>query len=193
MLHLITMSSLKKWRTLESKYIITNRWIRLRADTCETPDGHTFDDWYILECPDWLSCVVLSEDLQEITLLRHYRHGIQDFVLEVPGAIIEEGETPKQTLVRELKEEIGLSNAEIIKIGTVYPNPDKQTNKDHCFLAIGGEYGKSHPEPGETLEMLKMPLAELLKKIDDQKIIMQSMHLSAIFLALNYLKKQGRL
>lgn len=189
----MTKSKLEKWKTTKSKYLVTDRWIRLRVDSCVTPDNHTIEPYYVIEYPDWVSCLVLSEDLQEVTLLQHYRHGIDDFVLEVPGGVIDEGESPRETVEREMKEELGLEGATIHKTGTVYTNPSMMTNKDHCFVAIGGVYKEQHLEAGDTFAVVKMPLSELLAKIDDQANVFQSLHISAIFLSLNFLKKQGKL
>ncbi len=186
-------NNLKKWKTTESEYLVTDRWIRVRSDSCITPDGHTIEPYYVLEYPDWVSCLVLSEDLQEVTMLQHYRHGIDDFVLEVPGGVIDEGESARETVEREMKEELGLEGATIYQTGVTYANPSMMTNKDYCFVAIGGVYKEQHLEPGDTFAIVKMPLSELLAKIDDQANVFQSLHLSAIFLALNFLKNQGKL
>jgi len=183
--------NLQKWRTTKSEYLVTDRWIRLRADSCETPEGHVIEPFYVLEYPDWVSCVVLSEDLKEITMLHHYRHGIDDFVLELPGGIVDEGESPRQTAEREMNEELGLEGATIHEVGSIYANPSFLTNKDFCFVAIGGAYKEQHLEAGDTFQMIKMPLSELLDKIDDPGNTMQSLHLATIFMALKFLKKQG--
>lgn len=181
---------LKKWKTTKSEYLVHDQWIRLRADSCVTPDGHVIEPYYVLEYPDWVSCLVLSSDLKEVTMLHHYRHAISDYVLEVPGGVIDEGESPEQTVKRELEEELGLTGAIISKTGVTYTNPSMLTNKDHCFVAIGGTYKQQKLEPGATFQVVKMPLAELLAKIEDPKMVMQSLHLTAILFALNFLKKQ---
>jgi len=184
---------LKKWQTVKSEYLVTDRWLRLRSDSCLTPEGDTIEPYYVMEYPDWVSCLVLSEDLQKVTMLQHYRHGIDDFVLEVPGGVIDDGESPQQTIKRELKEELGLQDATIHQTGVVWANPSMMTNKDFCFVAIGGKYAEQHLEPGDTFTMVTMSREELLAKIEDPEYTFQSLHLSAIFLALNFLKKQGKL
>jgi ADP-ribose pyrophosphatase len=185
---------LKKWKTTDSKYLVNDRWMKLRADTCITPSGHEISPFYVMEYGEWANCVVVS-DSNEVTLLRHYRHGIDEYVLEIVGGIVDEGEAPEAAIRRELEEEIGLADAEIIPTGVCYPNPQTQTNKTHCFIALGGNFdGDKEDEPGADFQIVKMPLDELIKNIEDQTEVMQSLHLTSIFFALNYLKKhpQGR-
>ena len=63
------------WKTTASKYVVNDRWLKLRADTCLTPDGDVLDPWYVLEYPDWVNCVVVDAE-DDIILLHHYRHGV---------------------------------------------------------------------------------------------------------------------
>jgi ADP-ribose pyrophosphatase len=183
---------LKKWKTTDSKYLVSDRWMKLRADTCVTPNGHEITPFYVIEYGAWANCLVLS-DTNEVTLLRHYRHGIDDTVLEIVGGIVDDGETPEAAIRRELEEEIGLTGAAIQQTGTCYPNPHNQTNKTHCFIALGGTFeGRQEYEPGADFQVIKMPLDELITLIENQSEVMQSLHLTSIFFALNYLKGQGR-
>lgn len=180
----------KKWTTTDSQYLVNDRWIKLRADRCITPDGAVLDPFYILEYNDWINCLVLSDD-NEVTMLQHYRHGIKEYVLEIVGGGVEDGELPEDAARRELMEELGLVGATIHQIGVCYPNPANQSNTQYCYIALGGEFtGKQNLEPGEDFQIVKIPLAELIKKIEDQDTMFQSLHLTNIFLALNFLKKR---
>jgi hypothetical protein len=39
------------WKVTQSDYVLNNRWIRVRADACETPTGHVIAPYYVLEYP----------------------------------------------------------------------------------------------------------------------------------------------
>lgn len=184
------MTKLEKWKITQSEYILTDQWIRLRADSCIAPDGARIEPFYVLEYADVVSCIVLSEDLQEVTMLQHYRHGVQDFVLEAPSGIIDKGETPEEAVARELREEIGLVGAAIHRTGTIWNNASMATNKIFCFVAIGGQQGPQQLEPGDTFSIVKMPFTELLTKIENPSNILQGSHVSATLFTLNFLKKQ---
>ena len=61
---------LPKWQTTDSRYLVNDRWLRLRADTCTTPDGQTIEPWYVLEYPEWVNCLVIDQE-DKVILLRH--------------------------------------------------------------------------------------------------------------------------
>jgi len=169
---------LKKWKITDSKYLVHDRWMKLRADTCITLTGQEISPFYVVEYGAWVNCVVLSDD-GEVTLLRHYRHGIDNYVLEIVGGGVDEGETPEETIRRELEEETGLRGATIYQTDVCYANPSSQTNKSFCFIALGGTFdGKRQDEVGADFEIVKMSLGELKSIIENQSEIMQSLHLA---------------
>lgn len=146
-----------------------------------------------MEYNDWVAVVVLGDDGQ-VTLLNHYRHGIGDYVLEVVAGGVDDGENPDDAAVREAEEELGLADAAWHKVGVVYANPANQTNRVHCYLAIGGHFdGNKFDEPGADFVPVRMPLAEFIEYINGSEHTIQSLHLSAVYFALRFLKEQGKL
>lgn len=181
-------NELKKWETKSSKYLVNDRWMKLRADTCITPNGHEISPFYVIEYGEWVNCLVLSDN-NEVTLLRHYRHGVDDYVLEIVGGLVDGNETPDAAVYRELEEELGLKDAAVHLTGVCYPNPQIQTNKTHCFIALGGTFdGNQEDEPGADFQVVKMSLDQLINIIENQSETLQSLHLTSIFFALNFLK-----
>jgi ADP-ribose pyrophosphatase len=178
----------KKWKITSSTYLVNDHWLKLRADACITLSGREISPFYVIEYGEWVNCLVLSND-GEVTVLRHYRHGIDDFVLEIVGGGVDKGEEPEMAIRRELEEEIGLKGAEICLTGVSYANASNQTNKIHSFIALGGAFdGKKVDEVGADFEVVKMPLDELIELVEGQSKVLQSSHLTAIFFALNFLK-----
>ena len=179
----------RKWKIKESTYLVNDRWMRLRADTCITLTGQEISPFYVMEYGEWANCLVLSDD-NEVTLLRHYRHGIDDFVLEIVGGGVDDDETPEAAIRRELEEEVGLVGATIHPTGVYYANPSSQTNKTHSFIALGGTFdGRRLDETGADFQVVKMPFDQFIRIIEDQTEVLQSLHLASIYLSLNFLKR----
>ena len=64
---------IKPWKTLSSKEVISDQYIRLRTDTCERADGHIIPTYHVLDFPMWTLVVALTDE-GNIVLVREYRH-----------------------------------------------------------------------------------------------------------------------
>ncbi|HYG84086.1 MAG TPA: NUDIX hydrolase [Verrucomicrobiae bacterium] len=187
------MTQLKKWHITKSRYIVNDRWLKLRADDCLTADGHKIAPYYVVEHPEWANCFVIDDQMQ-VLLVNHYRHGIGEYLPElVSGGIDASDSSPLAGITRELKEELGYVGGEVHPIGASYPNSASHTNRVHSFIAFGG--GCQQPqqlENGEDLEIIKMPFKDFATMIQDPTSgTYQSMHLATIFFAFQFIKKSS--
>jgi ADP-ribose pyrophosphatase len=181
---------LPKWHVAKSEYLINDRWLKVRSETCITPEGHTIDPYYVLEYNDYIACVVI-DDQNDVIMLRHYRHGAGDYILEVVGGIIEDSDaSPLDTTLREIKEELGYGGGQVYQTGVSYTNPAMMTNKVYCFLAIGGAcQHQPNLQVGENFKVEKMPFGDFVKLFTrPNDILCQSLYLTSIFFALNFIK-----
>ena len=98
-----------KWKILSSEYLFRDLWFTVRKDICETPDGKIIDPYYVYEFPTWVSALAITEDNQ-VVMVRQYRHGIEETILEVPGGCVDDTDKSLETAIaRELAEETGYS------------------------------------------------------------------------------------
>ena len=88
-------------------------------------------DFYVLNAPDWIT-VVATTGNKELVTVRQFRFGIEDISLEVPAGVMETGEDPILTAIRELREETGFEGEQAELLGWVHPNPAIQNNR--CFV-----------------------------------------------------------
>jgi 8-oxo-dGTP pyrophosphatase MutT (NUDIX family) len=168
----------KKWKTISSKTLVDDRWLKLRVDSCVTPSGGRVDTYYDTD--------------NNLIMIRQYRHGVDDFVSEfVAGGIEKDDPSHEQGIRRELEEEIGYIGGEIYQTGVSYPNPGLQTNKVYSFLAIGGGCSQEPQlEAGESLAVEKIPFSDLISGIENPApgVIYQAMHIVSFYAALNFIK-----
>jgi 8-oxo-dGTP pyrophosphatase MutT (NUDIX family) len=187
-------NDLPTWKTIDSKYLINDRWIKLRADTCVTPESKTITPWYVLEYPEWASCLAIDSD-DQVLLLRHYRQGAGAYIQEIVSGAMEPHETePKKTMARELTEEIGYTGGEIFMTGVTYANPAIQNNRVHSFLAVGGACtAQTKDELGANFVLEKIPFKKFVALITDpnDKAVRQGLNLASIFFAFNFIRRPG--
>jgi 8-oxo-dGTP pyrophosphatase MutT (NUDIX family) len=149
--------SLKPWKVLETSYFRP----RFRIDKCELSNGNLLDAT-IFEFRTWANIVALTKN-GEVVLVKQYRHGVCDVLLEFPGGVVEDGEDPMDGAKRELLEETGYTSSNLIQVARLYPNPALQTNTLYCFLALNAEnVGGQNLDAGEDIEVELVPLDQLI-------------------------------
>jgi 8-oxo-dGDP phosphatase len=58
---------MRPWKTEKSKYLLKDRWLTVRADTCVTSHGVRVDPYYVLEARDWVHILALDSDNNILT------------------------------------------------------------------------------------------------------------------------------
>ena len=174
---------MKPWQVLDSKLLISERWLQLREDRVRLGNGHEIERFHVIHGPDWASVLCVTE-ASEVVLVRQYRHGIAGTSLELPAGVIEPNETPEEAARRELAEETGYESSDWVRIQTVSTEPARHTTQAHFFCARGARLtGQPAPEETEVLELVKVPLADLGRLATDGSIV-HGVHVGAILAAL---------
>ena len=181
--------NLQPWTIDSSEYVVNDRYLKLRADSCTTPEGGKVNKYYVLELSDWINCIAIDENDNAI-MLRHYRHGLQKYLLEFVGGGIETTDaSPEAAARRELEEEAGYTGGTLYHVGTGYPNPANHTNKVHTFLAVGGKIDRTQMlEVGETITVEKIPLEKVISQMTTPNAVYPSLYIAALFYAVNFIR-----
>ncbi|MBY0482449.1 MAG: NUDIX hydrolase [Chitinophagaceae bacterium] len=159
-----------KWNVLESKDIFSENWLKLRKDKCMLPDGRIMDPYYVIEVPSWTNMVIITKD-EKIVLVKQYRHASGEITLELPGGLLEKGETPKISAIREMQEETGYVSNEIEFLSQVLSNPALHNNTAYFFLARNAEkMVATHFDPFEDLQLETYTKEELKQLLNEGKI-----------------------
>ncbi len=122
------------WKVLRSEYLFRCTWLTVRRDAVELPNGHTIPDYYVLEYPDWVNTIALTDD-DQFVMVRQYRHGLRYTGYELCAGVCEKGETPEQAARRELLEETGFGGGTWQSLMDISGNTSTTNNLTHCFLA----------------------------------------------------------
>jgi ADP-ribose pyrophosphatase len=158
---------IQPWKCLKSIEIFKTNFFRFRRDQCELPDGRVMPNYYVMEFPDWVNVVPVTDD-GRIVMVEQYRHALGKSVLEFPGGSTNPGENeePKKAALRELAEETGFVPEDVRLVGVHCPNPAMQNNRMHTFIAFGcKKQQEPDPDPFEDLRTVLLPVNEVIEKV----------------------------
>lgn len=127
----------KKWKILESEYLIRRPWLTARRDRIALPNGRIHEEYYVLEYPTWVNVIALTAEGQMV-MVRQYRHGLGQTAYELCAGTMDPADpSPLVAAQRELAEETGYTGGTWEEYMVLSPNPATSTNLCHTFLARG--------------------------------------------------------
>lgn len=126
------------WKVQRSERLLDCRVFEVHArhSSRDSPggDGARERTFFAIEAGDWVNVVARTGD-GNLVMVRQYRHGVGGDVLEIPGGMVDDGESPADAAARELLEETGYRPRRVVALGRINPNPALFTNVLHTFLA----------------------------------------------------------
>lgn len=126
----------RSWSVLKSEYLFRRPWLTVRRDHVRLPNGVENEEYYVLEYPDWVNVVALTED-GRFLMERQYRHGLGRTCYELCAGVMEAGEEPLEAARRELLEETGFGGGEWTYYMALSANASAMNNLSHTFVAKG--------------------------------------------------------
>lgn len=144
----------------------------MREEVCEP--GHKITQRDIIRHNG--SVVILAVDDSSkrdplIVMERQYRHAAGQYLWEVPAGKMDEGEERLAAAKRELKEETGYRAKKWTRLVRYFASPGFLGEWMQVFLAEGLNAGEAEPEEDERIEVVLVPLSEVLRMIDAGKIL----------------------
>ncbi|MBR4723142.1 MAG: NUDIX hydrolase [Clostridia bacterium] len=155
-------------KTIDTKEIYSGRIIHIKEDIVRLPNGETAGRELVLH--NGGVAVIAVDENKDVFMVRQYRKPYEEVVLEVPAGKLENGENPQEAGLRELREETGYIAKKSRFIGKCYPSPGYLNEVISMYLAEDLEFVGQELDPGEFVEVEKIPLQRLFEMVMDNKI-----------------------
>jgi ADP-ribose pyrophosphatase len=151
---------------------------RVRRRSGMSGDTH---DYFHIDASTWVNVLPITR-AGEVVLVRQERHGAEAFTLELPGGIVDAGESPAEAALRELREETGYAGTLAEPLGWVHPNPALQANRCYSFVARDVELaGLQQLDGREEIEVVTLSYDALREAVRRGEVT-HSLVVSAMYL-----------
>lgn len=154
-----------------------------------------------LERGNSVAVLVLNRNNNKLIMVSQFRYPTfqngHGWTIEIIAGMVDPGETPEQTIRRELQEETGLNIKTFEPISTFYPSPGGSSELIYLYYAeVSGEQAKyketggllSH---GEDVKAIELSLKDALAKIKSGEIVDAKTIIALYWLENRQLKNQG--
>lgn len=179
------------WKRNKSETVADCRVFTVRKDFCRRDSDGAEATFFVVENPDWVNIIALTK-AEEVILIEQFRHGAEEIILEIPGGMVDAGESHTMTAARELAEETGFTPREVILLGKSRPNPAIQNNWIYHYLALDCEKsGEVKFDEHESIAAKLVPADEIENLIADGTI-MHSLVIAAFHYLEIYLKRKKK-
>jgi 8-oxo-dGTP pyrophosphatase MutT (NUDIX family) len=178
---------LRPWRQLRRETLAGYRIFDVCRVELEDGAGRPRGDAFTLNGRHWCNVIAITPS-DEVVMVWQYRFGTNSLSLEIPGGVIDEGETPEQAARRELSEESGYEAEHFKLLLDVEANPAVQNNRCFTFVAGGARpTAATQFDVQEELETALVPATCIADLLDGGQVT----H-SLVRAALEtYLRKRG--
>lgn len=154
---------MEKIKRIDRSLVYKGAWISMYTDSMAFANGN-FANWDFIHHNG--AAAMVAEDADgKIVMIRQWRPGAEEEILELPAGGINQGEEPMAAAVRELREETGALCDTAEPLLMIQPSPAYNDEKVHMFYCKVTGYAKLAPDDNEYVTIERYSLEELIDKI----------------------------
>lgn len=164
---------MKPWKRIEPTTVQKVGYRTIVTKTFQLPNGQiaTFDTMHA-EDQEFVGVIALTPD-NKVVVARMFRFGPELVMEEIPGGFVDKGETPDESVRRELLEETGYEAGNIQYLGASHK--DTYMNATwHYFLATDcrqSDHEAEHtPEAEENIEVDLITIDRLIENAKQDRM-----------------------
>ena len=146
--------------TLNSQTIFSGRIIEVKKDDIQLENGKKSIREVVVHHGG--VCVAAIDQEDRLLLVRQFRYPYGKELLELPAGKLEKDEDPRDSGLRELREETGLIPGVFESMGVSYSSPGILAEHIYLYFAKDLKQGPTQPDDGEFVETVWIPYPELM-------------------------------
>lgn len=141
-------------KRISSETVFDGRLVRVRVDRVELPSGR-IGTREVVEHPGAVAILPVMND-GRLVLVRQFRYAVGRELLEAPAGTREPGEDPRDTAIRELREEVGLEADSVEPLVRFLISPGWCNEELIAYRATGLRDVGAEPELDEEIEIVRV-------------------------------------
>jgi len=156
------------WRTLTSRFVYENAWIRVREDRVELPDGRT-TIYGVVQCADAVGVLPMLDE-NTVILVGQYRYVTRTFMWEMPTGGASPDESHEEAAQRELREEAGYEAGRLTEL--CVHDSSKSIMDERAWIYLAEDLRPVHARADDTefIEVRPFSFADVLRMVETSEI-----------------------
>ncbi|MFR0356915.1 NUDIX domain-containing protein [Streptomyces sediminimaris] len=152
-------TDLEPWQIHGERTVYDNRWVKLSLVDVEPPGVERFE--HHLVRLHHVAIAAVLDDKDRVLMLWRYRFVPGSFGWELPGGIVDDGEDPADTALREVEEETGWRPDALKHVITYQPMVGMVDSPHEIFVGRGAEHVGDPTDIEESGYVAWVPLADI--------------------------------
>lgn len=163
---------IQKWTVLKQEDVSPSPWMPVLRHTVQLPNNKIVDDYYFSLLGN-VAIVMAVTTANNIVLVRQYKHGIGEVLLELPGGMQQKHPTMEDCALAELEEETGIraTKEQLLSLGKIAGNPAKISQVTYGFIIKSAVFNTTQKlDSNEDIELVTVTPKELLHMVASGEI-----------------------
>ena len=148
---------------ISKKIVFSKKWF----DLFEITDEITKLDFYGIKPQDYVTAVAFDDDGMILLIIQRRPVIDKNNSLETPGGQVDKGETPLESINKELREELGMSFEIVENICVLEPDVGRLMNKLYVFKA---EKPRKIGDSEKGIKIVRIKPEEVFNLINEKEL-----------------------
>ena len=157
------------WKTLSTRPVYRNKWIAVREDLVEIPDGRS-TIYGVVTCGQCVG-VLPFVDPHTVILIKQYRYVAGRVTWEMPTGGMHAGEAVEAAVQRELAEETGYRAGRLTHVCTYHTSKSVMDETAHLFIGENLVPAELPPDETEFIEVRPFAFTDALRMVLSGEIV----------------------